>query len=391
MERPKVISLFSGAGGLDLGFKLAGYNIIWANDIDKWAVKTFERNFPETKIILDDIANIPSDKIPDCDIVIGGFPCQDFSILGGKSRKGILAKRGKLYKEFLRVVKDKRPKIFLAENVKGILSANKGLAIKIIKHDFEYLSDLDLNIDVEEFSKEEIFTDYNLFNKSLKEKTEKDYIVFINLFKFVEYGVPQFRERVLIIGIRKDIYERLNSPFNKPEPLIKNPNEYISSGEVLEGKALFYDKPVEKVPFNNEIQKLKPKTIEMLKRIPEGGNYKDLPPEFAVKGLMSNIYKKLHRKKPSPTIIANGGGGTWGYHYEEPRSLTNRERARLQTFPDNFIFEGPIGEVRKQIGNAVPPIGIMPVAFELKKYLIDNYNKENDKFFIEYKKIFRKT
>lgn len=389
MYKPKVVSLFSGAGGMDLGFEMAGYNIIWANDIDKWAVETFKKNFPETEIVLGDISEISSDEIPSCDVVIGGFPCQDFSVLGGKTRKGIQAKRGKLYKEFLRVVKVKRPKVFVAENVKGILSANKGLAIKIIKHDFEYLSDVNLDVDFESFTEEEVNAwDSNLPLFTYEEiNHSRDYVVFVDLYKFVEYGVPQIRERVLIIGIRKDVYKAVGVPFKKPKPLIEDSSNYISSGEVLEGKVLYYDKPVEEVPFNNEIQKLKQRTIEMLKRIPEGGNYQDLPPEYAVKGLMSNIYRRLHRKKPSPTIIANGGGGTWGYHYEEPRSLTNRERARLQTFPDDFIFEGPIGEVRKQIGNAVPPLGIMPVAFELKKYLIENYKLENDEFYKNYTKI----
>jgi DNA (cytosine-5)-methyltransferase 1 len=102
---------------------------------------------------------------------------------------------------------------------------------------------------------------------------------------------------------------------------------------------------------------------------------------------MSNIYRKLDRTKPSPTIIANGGGGTWGYHYEEPRPLTNRERARLQTFPDTFVFKGPIGEVRKQIGNAVPPLGIIPVAFQIKKYLIENYDISTDPYYKNYLKI----
>lgn len=379
MYKPKVVSLFSGAGGMDLGAKMAGYEIIWANDIDKWAVETHKKNFPETQTVLGDICQIPSNEIPDCDVVIGGFPCQDFSVLGGTTRKGIQAKRGRLYKEFVRVVKAKKPKVFVAENVKGILSANKGLAVKIIKHDFEYLSDVNLDTAVESFSEEEI-NSWSLDSNS--SSGNKDYIVFIDLYKFVEYGVPQIRERVVIVGIRRDVY---SAPFRKPAPLITDPSQYISAGEVLKGKALYYNTPVENVVFNNEVQKLKPKTVEMLKLIPEGGNYKDLPQEYAVKGLMSNIYRKLHRNKPSPTIIANGGGGTWGYHYKEPRSLTNRERARLQTFPDDFVFEGPIGEVRKQIGNAVPPLGITPVFFELKKYLVKNYNPANDEFYKKYK------
>lgn len=385
--KPKVVSLFSGAGGMDLGFEKAGYEVIWANDIEHWAVKTYKRNFPKTNVVCDDIRNIDDRNIPDCDIVIGGFPCQDFSVLGGSTRKGITAKRGKLYKEFIRIVKAKKPKVFVAENVKGILSANKGLAIKIIKHDFEHIFSLDTNKTTEEFSFEEMhFWEEERLLSCNQQDPSKDYFVFVNLYKFVEYGVPQFRERVLIIGIRKDIYEEKKLPFKKTEGFLTSPEMYVTSGEVLEGKVI-YSVPVSEVPFNNEISKMKKKTIEMLKHIPEGGNYKDLPKELAVKGLMSNIYRRLHRNKPSPTIIANGGGGTWGYHYEEPRALTNRERARLQTFPDDFIFEGPIGEVRKQIGNAVPPLGILPTALDLKKYLIDNYSPNRDPYYKAWEKL----
>jgi DNA (cytosine-5)-methyltransferase 1 len=380
MVKPKVISLFSGAGGMDLGFEMAGYEIVFANDIDKWAVETYLHNFKNTKVVLGDISEIPSEDIPEADVVIGGFPCQDFSVLGGSNRQGIKAKRGKLYKEFLRIIKSKKPKVFVAENVKGILSANNGLAIKIIKHDFEHLEDTNLNVGAEYFDLKEVES----WSVSTEIGKSKNYYVFIDLYKFVEYGVPQIRERVVIVGIRRDIYEALRVPFVKPKPLITEPSKYVSSGDVFEGRALYYYLNVKDIPYNNEHQKIKSRTVEILKRIPEGGNYKDLPPEYSVKGLMSNIYRKLDRKKPSPTIIANGGGGTWGYHYEEPRPLTNRERARLQTFPDTFIFKGPIGEVRKQIGNAVPPLGIIPVAFQIKKYLIENYDISNDPYYKDY-------
>lgn len=385
--KPRVVSLFSGAGGMDLGFEKAGYEVIWANDIDYWAVETYKRNFPKTDVVCEDIRNISDRDIPDCDVVIGGFPCQDFSVLGGSTRKGITAKRGKLYKEFVRIVKAKKPKFFVAENVKGILSANKGLAIKIIKHDFEHIFSLDTKKTTEEFSLEEInfWDSESLFSINAK-APKKDYFVFIDLYRFVEYGVPQLRERVLIIGIRRDIYEKKKITFKKVEGFLKIPEMYVTSGDVLEGK-IIYSTPVSEVPFNNEKPKMKKKTVEMLKHIPEGGNYKDLPKELAVKGLMSNIYRRLHRNRPSPTIIANGGGGTWGYHYEEPRALTNRERARLQTFPDEFVFEGPVGEVRKQIGNAVPPLGILPIALDLKKYLISNYKKDKDPYYKEWEKL----
>jgi len=113
-------------------------------------------------------------------------------------------------------------------------------------------------------------------------------------------------------------------------------------------------------------------TTAKLEAIPEGGNFKDLPPKLAIKGLMSNIYRKLDRKKPAYTVLASGGGGTWTYHYQEPRALTNRERARLQTFPDDLIFKGSNTEVRRQIGNAVPAVGIYLFAKCIQSVLDNN-------------------
>lgn len=319
-QGPSVMSLFSGCGGMDLGFEKAGFKIVWANDIDHWACETYRQNF-KTPICEGDIENIDFNNLKDIDVVIGGFPCQDFSVLS--KRKGINAKRGNLYKNFIRAVSNVKPKIFIAENVKGILSANKGNAIKIIIKDFSDLG-------------------YNVHHK---------------LYKFVEYGVPQTRERVLIIGIRKD----LNFIYIPPEPTHKGEN-YITVKEAFEG--------VEKVKHNQDYPEPAERTKMIISLIPEGKNYKEIPKNspYYVKGLMSGIYKRVHRDKPSPTIIANGGGGTWGYHYSENRPLTNRERARLQTFPDDFIFKGTTALVRKQIGNAVPPKGIYPIAKQIYKF-----------------------
>jgi len=335
----RVCSLFAGCGGLDLGFEQAEhpnfeFKVVWANDFDEPACKTFKRNFPNAEVVCGDIWEHDLNKMPDCDIILGGFPCQDFSVLS--KREGIGTKRGNLYLKFVEAVKLKKPILFVAENVKGLLSANKGDAIKKIISDFKNLG----------------------------------YHVNYKLIKFVEYGIPQKRERVVIVGIRED----LDGDFEWAEPT--HLDNHISSKEAL--------KDVEKVVHNNEIQNMQPKTIKMLNTIPPGGNFKDLPPHLAVKGLMSGIYRKLHPDKPSTTIIANGGGGTWGYHYSEPRSLTNRERARLQSFPDDFVFEGTMGHVRKQIGNAVPPLGAKIVAesilMHLEKKAILGYleKKQND-------------
>jgi DNA (cytosine-5)-methyltransferase 1 len=161
-----------------------------------------------------------------------------------------------------------------------------------------------------------------------------------------------------LIGIRKD----LQAKFERP-PITHDESNYVSTKEAL--------KDVEKVPYNNEHQKIANKTIEMLKLIPAGGNFTAIPSDspYYVKGMISHVYRRLHPNKPSTTIIAAGGGGTWGYHYSEPRPLTNRERARLFGYPDDFIFQGSITEVRRQIGNSVPPVGAKPFARAIREVL----------------------
>lgn len=325
----KVISLFSGCGGLDLGFRgdftylgkyypSLGYKLIFANDIDSWACATYRKNFGE-HIVEEDISEIDFSSLPDCELVIGGFPCQDFSITRANFRQGIEVKRGKLYREFVGVVAAKRPKAIVAENVKGILSANRGIAIQVISHDFQELG----------------------------------YTIKYDLWSFADYGVPQIRERVILVGIREDI------DFNYRKPRPTHLEKHVSCLEAFEG--------IETVRLNSEHLRINERTKRVIAAIPEGGNNKDTRDKtLYVKGIMSNIYRRLDRNKPSPTIIAGGGGGTWGYHYEEPRPLTNRERARLQTFPDDFEFIGSTVEVRRQLGNAVPPIAAHVIAKTLK-------------------------
>ncbi len=323
-SKPKIISLFAGCGGLDLGFHQQGYEVVWANDFDEHAVKTFKLNLGNV-ICGEDITKIDpySSEIPDCDLILGGFPCQDFSIIW--KQPGLKGKRGNLYKQFLKFVDAKKPKAFVAENVKGLLTANNKNAIDQIIKDFEEIT--------------------------------PGYLVKVQLYNFAEYGVPQLRERVLIVGVRMDT----QFEFFHPQPIYgpRGVLPYVTAGQALKG--------AEKVPYNNERQNISSKTIKMLELISEGGNFRDIPEDHPlyVKGMISHVYRRIHRSQPSKTIIAAGGGGTWGYHYPEPRSLTNRERARLQTFPDDFIFEGSVMEVRKQIGNAVPPRGVWEVAKSL--------------------------
>lgn len=331
--KPGIVSVFSGCGGLDLGFHLEGYESLWANDFSEWAVESYKHNFGDV-IKLKDITEIDpyTDKsIPNCDIVLGGFPCQDFSIIW--KRPGLNGKRGGLYRHFLEFVDAKKPKAFIAENVKGLLTANKRKAIETIIKDFEDIT--------------------------------PGYIVKPHLYNFAEYGVPQFRERVLIVGIRIDTGFDFKHPRPTHGPCADK--AYVTAGQALQN--------MENVKFNNEPINCKEKTRKMLQIIPEGGNYTDIPKDnpLYVKGMISHVYRRIDRNEPAKTIIAAGGGGTWGYHYPEPRPLTNRERARLQSFPDDFWFAGSIAEVRRQIGNAVPPEGVRAVARKLKPLFTGEY------------------
>ena len=299
-------------------FHQAGFEVVWAIDSNKYACKTFSRNIADV-IINDSIENIDIARVPDAEICIGGFPCQDFSLIW--KRPGLEGTRGNLYTYFLDFVNKKKPKAFVAENVKGLLSANNYQAIKQIISDFESIA--------------------------------PGYLVKPKLYNFADYGVPQFRQRVLLVGIRMDT----GFNFVHPQPQYGQNRKYPyrTAGEALQN--------VETVLDNNQHHNIQPRTVEILNRIKPGGNFSDIPKDspYYVKGMISHVYRRIHPDKPASTIIAGGGGGTWGYHYQEPRSLTNRERARLQTFPDDFVFEGSTTEVRRQIGNAVPPQGIAAV------------------------------
>ncbi|MEG4346720.1 DNA cytosine methyltransferase [Microcoleus sp. A003_D6] len=321
-KKPRLISLFSGCGGMDLPFHQAGFEVVWAIDSNKYACKTFSRNIADV-IVNDSIENIDIAQVPEAEICIGGFPCQDFSLIW--KRPGLEGTRGNLYTYFLDFVNKKKPKAFVAENVKGLLSANNYQAIKQIISDFESIA--------------------------------PGYLVKPKLYNFADYGVPQFRQRVLLVGIRMDTGFNFVHP--QPEYGQNRKNPYRTAGEAL--------KNVEAVLDNNKHHKIQSRTVEILNRIKPGGNFSDIPKDspYYVKGMISHVYRRIHPDKPSSTIIAGGGGGTWGYHYLEPRSLTNRERARLQTFPDDFVFEGSTTEVRRQIGNAVPPQGIAAVVESL--------------------------
>ncbi len=316
--------LFCGPGGLALGALKAdignGDRIVheWANDCDFDACSTYQKNIcPESKesVICKDVRTLDIDALSEIDALAFGFPCNDFSVVG--EQKGFNGSFGPLYTYGVRALKRFRPKWFLAENVGGLRSANSG----------------------------------NAFQKILLDLRDCGYRVYPHLYKFEEYGVPQARHRIIIVGIRSD----LDVIYAPPSPE-KYKGWDNSCRNALENP------PIPANAFNNELTKQAPAVVERLKYIKPGQNAftAELPEELKlnVRGArISQIYKRLDPKRPAYTVTGSGGGGTHIYHYDEPRALTNRERARLQTFPDDFVFCGSKESVRKQIGMAVPQQG----------------------------------
>lgn len=321
-NNPKLISLFSGCGGLDLGFKNAGFDLVWANDFDSDAQAVHALNIGE--IDGRDILTIGEDEIPDGDILTAGFPCQPFSNAG--NRKGVHDSRGMLYKECLRIIKRKMPKVIVFENVKGLLST-------------KYIDGRNL-VDV-------IIEDLSTMNNI-------GYNVVYKLLNASDYGVPQNRQRVFFVGVRKDL-----------EIIFKFPNKHSKENLTLRH---ILDIPND-VP-NQVDWVLSPQALEMIKYIPEGGSWKDVPyerlaPRFQKirddmkKYRSPNFYRRFSRDEINGTITASAQPENCGIiHPIKNRRYTIREVARIQSFPDDFLFidNSPknITAMYKVIGNAVP-------------------------------------
>lgn len=304
----KVVSLFSGAGGLDLGFKMAGHEIIWANDLYSDAVETYRRNLGD-HIVCEDISKIKADDVPDCDIIIGGFPCQGFSVANTKRHEN--DERNTLYKELIRIIDAKKPKFFLAENVKGLTNLAKGKVFEMILKDFENLG----------------------------------YVVKHKILNAADYGVPQTRQRVIIVGVRKDI----DFEYIYPNPTHDKNGEnglpcWVSVGEVMSA-------------------------------IPNPDLPNDLPNhEYSKYKLNFNGYighRELDPDKPAPTVTARGdnkGGVVILPHPNATRRMSCRELAAVQSFPLDYYFFGNRSSVYRQIGNAVPPLLGFAVANVFNQY-----------------------
>ncbi len=317
----RTIELFCGPGGLGYGAILAKTGDfkckhVYAIDIDESSCETYAKNIcngnRETVERADLNKFYPYKNLPDCEGLLFGFPCNDFSLVGEK--KGLSGKYGGLYKAGVKCLKAKKPLWFLAENVSGI--SNK-------KDDF-------------------------VFRKILNELKNCNYELNVHKYKFEEYGIPQKRHRYIIVGIRKDIKRVFKPPIEK----ISDPKNYITAAEIF--KTIKPHHPNQELPMHSNA------VIKRLENTLPGDNAwsSRLPDKYRLKGVkgakLSQIYKKLKPNEPSYTVTGSGGGGTHMYHWSKNRALTNRERASLQTFPNNYEFYGSKEQVRKQIGMAVP-------------------------------------
>jgi len=323
--------MFCGPGGLAKGAMIAGaehpnFNIkhSWATDIDTSACQTYAWNIcgkelkDESSVINKPIDEVDiKNELNPVDIFAFGFPCNDFSLVGEK--KGLEGSFGPLYTYAAKYLTIHKPKIFVAENVSGLKSANEGKAFELI----------------------------------IKTFIEAGYNLNVNKYDFHQYGVPQKRSRIIITGARRGSFN--HNKFFLHAAKISGDNK--SCYEAISTPPITNDDPMHKMIKHPD------DVVERLSYIDEGENVwnaKRLPERLklkSTKNTISQIYRRLKREEPSYTVTGSGGGGTHIYHWKENRALTNRERARLQTFDDDYKFFGGKNEIRKQIGMAVPVDG----------------------------------
>lgn len=338
-----VLELFAGAGGLALGLEQAGLKCVALNEIDKWACGTLRKNRPNWNVLEGDIQNFDfSDYTNKVDVVTGGFPCQAFSYAGKKL--GLNDTRGTLFYEFARVVNDVKPKICLGENVKGLLSHEKG---KTLEGMISVLDEIGYNV-----------------------------VTPTKVLKAINYNVPQKRERLILIGVRKDIDLKYKYPL--PYDTVYNLSDALKKGELFDCK----------VP-KSEGSKYPQHKKDILDLVPQKGYWRDLPlyiqkeymqKSFYLGGGKTGMARRIGWDEPCLTLTCSPAQKqTERCHPEETRPFTVREYARIQTFPDNWDFHGSVSQQYKQIGNAVPvnlakEIGYSLIAFLNKYYGINQEN-----------------
>ena len=343
MRKYKIVDLFSGAGGLELGFEQAGYDVVFATDFDEHCEKVHLLNRPNIPFLRADIHNLDEKTLSkyiteDIDVLVGGPPCQGFSTIGKRissdpTKRYQSDPRNTLFKEYIRILKYIKPKFFLMENVEGLMTRDKGTIFEEIKKTFKE-------------------TGY-----------EFNYIV----LNAADYGVPQMRNRIFFYGNRVGI--KMEPPTATHSENGETPWETVGTaiGDLANKGD---DKEINHVALKHgEIN------IQRYKLIPEGGRLPEhsLPPELYRKNF-GNTFKRLHRDKPSLTMVP--GHNAFPIHPWLDRSLTVREAARIQTFPDDYYFVGPRDKQCMQVGNAVSVKLAKAWAEQIKKELDEYYEKE---------------
>jgi len=342
MKKENVLDLFCGAGGLSLGFKLAGFNILGGVEWDKAAMETHSTNFKTKFEFCGDIKKITDEQIKKelngVDVIIGGPPCQGFSA-ANRHEKEESDPRNKLFFEYLRFIRILKPKAFVIENVRQILTKDNGYAK----------------------------------NRILEITEELGYNVNVKVLLSSEYGVPQDRRRAVFVGIRKDIGTTFN--FDLMEKNNNVVTVYDAIGDIcypeknISNMFLSYAKDTNGVLSNHDPKFPNKKVQKRMSFVPQGGNWQDVPEELwdtKRTNRHSSAYRRLSFNKPSITIDT---GHMNYFHPLENRIPTVRESARLQSFPDSFIFCGNQGQQYRQVGNAVPPLMAKAIAKELLKLI----------------------
>ena len=336
-----VLELFAGAGGLAIGLEKAGLKCVALNEIDKWACKTLRENRPNWNIFEGDIKSFDFSEYKDkVEVVTGGFPCQSFSYAG--KRLGFNDARGTLFYEFARVVKDVNPPICIGENVKGLLSHDEG---KTLRGMISILDEIGYKVAP------------------------------IKVLKAINYKVPQKRERLILVGIRKDIDIEYNYP--KPDNKI-----YVLADALKKG--VLYDKDVQE-SAGSKYPAYKKKVLDL---VPPKGYWRDLPLDiqkeymgksFFLGGGKTGMARRIGWDEPSLTLTCSPAQKqTERCHPDETRPFTVREYARIQTFPDNWKFAGSISQQYKQIGNAVPCNLGKEIGYSIVAFLNDYFEKVNN-------------
>ena len=329
MLKINYIDLFSGAGGLTLGFDRAGFNNVYAIDVNVVFAKTYQKNFPKHKLIIKDIRDVDDREVKSLadgkkiDLIVGGPPCQGFSIAGNIGRTFLEDERNKLFLEFVRFVSILKPKMFVLENVAAMATHRKGETIKEIVKKFD----------------------------------DVGYNVRWRILNTVNYGIAQKRRRIFIVGTRKDLPETFQYPKEiKGQKTIKDVIDDLpplESGEASE------------IP-NHVAMNHSTEMLNKMRYVKDGGDRNDIPKSIRPKSGDARKYIRYNSREPSICIT---GDMRKVFHYSANRALTCRELARIQTFPDDFIFLGSSIQIQQQIGNAVPPKMAEIVASAIKEAL----------------------